>query len=71
LGSQILPTFVTREAGDKFILRFDEPFCADQSKPEDEAVDQVVKISAELIEDRVKQYPTQWYIFKDMWKKDE
>lgn len=71
LGSAIVPTLIVREPDDTFRMIFEEPIYADTSKPEDEAVPALAKRCAVIIESYVKRYPTQWYIFKDMWSKDE
>ena len=71
LGSAIVPTLMVREQDDTFRLIFEEPIYADRQKPEDEAVLELTKRCASIIESYVRRYPTQWYIFKDMWNKDE
>lgn len=71
LGSPIVPTLIVRQPDDTFRMVFEEPIFADMDKKEDEAVLELAKKCASIIEAYVKRYPTQWYIFKDMWNKDE
>ena len=71
LGSAVVPTLIVRQPDDTFRMVFEEPIYADRSKPEDEAVLEIANKCASIIEGYVKKYPTQWYIFKDMWSKDE
>ena len=71
LGSAIVPTLIVREPGDTFRMTFEEPILADLQKTEDEAVLELTKRCASIIESYVGRYPTQWYVFKDMWSKDE
>ena len=71
LGSPIVPTLIVRQPDDTFSMIFEEPISADMNKAEDEAVLELASRCASIIEGYVKRYPTQWYIFKDMWSKDE
>ena len=71
LGSAIIPTLITREPDNTFRMIFEEPICADRDRPEEESVRETTKRCAAIIESYVRRYPTQWYIFKDMWNKDE
>ena len=71
LGSAIVPTLIVRQPDDTFLMVFEEPIYADMNKTEDDAVLELAKSCASIIERYVKRYPTQWYIFKDMWSKDE
>ena len=71
LGAAIVPTLIVRQPDDTFSMTFEEPIYADREKAEDEAVLELTKKCASIIETYVKRYPTQWYIFKDMWSKDE
>ena len=70
LGAPIVPTLIVRQPDDTFRLTFEEPICADTRKPEDAAVLELAAKCASIIESYVRRYPTQWYIFKDMWNKD-
>jgi KDO2-lipid IV(A) lauroyltransferase len=71
LGSAIIPTLIVRQPDDTFLMTFEKPIYADRTKPEEEAVLELAEKCAVIIESYVKKYPTQWYIFKDMWNKDE
>ncbi|MDD5428583.1 MAG: lysophospholipid acyltransferase family protein [Candidatus Omnitrophica bacterium] len=71
LGAPIIPTLIVRQPDDTFLMTFEEPIRADSAKKEDEAVPELGRKCASIIESYVKKYPTQWYVFKDMWSKDE
>ncbi len=71
LGSAIIPTLIVRQPDDTFRMTFEAPIYADQKKPEDEAVLEASKRCAAIIESYVRRYPAQWYVFRDMWNKDE
>lgn len=71
LGAGLVPTFVIRQPDDTFRMVFEKPIYADHSKPEEEAIAELTGKIAAVIGSYVKKYPTQWYIFKNMWKKDE
>ena len=71
LGSAIVPTLVVREPDDTFRITFEEPIYADQDMAEDAAILELTKKCAQVMESYVRRYPTQWYIFRDMWSKDE
>lgn len=71
LGSAIIPTLIVRQPDDTFLMTFEAPIYADRKKPEDEAVLETCARCAAIIESYVRRYPTQWYVFRDMWSKDE
>lgn len=71
LGSAIIPTLIVRQPDDTFRMIFEPPIYADMNKTEGEAVPELARKCASIIEGYVRRYPTQWYIFKDMWSKDE
>ena len=71
LGAPLVPTLVIRQPDDTYRLIFEPPMYADRGKSEEEAVSELTGKCAGMIESYVKKYPTQWYIFRDMWKKDE
>lgn len=71
LGAPLVPTLITRQPDDTFRMAFEPPIYADQGKSEECAVGELTIKCAGVIESYVKKYPTQWYIFRNMWKKDE
>lgn len=71
LGAPIVPTLLVRQPDDTFTMTFEEPIYADSAKNESDAVLDLGRKCASKIESYVRKYPTQWYVFKDMWSKDE
>ncbi|MDD5436536.1 MAG: lysophospholipid acyltransferase family protein [Candidatus Omnitrophica bacterium] len=71
LGAALIPTLIVREPDDTFRLTFEEPIYADSAKSEGPGALELASKCAAIIEGYVRRYPTQWYIFKDMWNKDE
>ncbi len=67
IGSAIVPCFMLREDGDKFRLVFEEPIYPDHNEKEETALISLTKECIAVIESYVRKYPTQWFIFKDIW----
>jgi len=70
IGSAIVPTFMLREKDDTFRLVFENPIFADQAQGEDQAIEDLAKKYMSVMEFFIKQDPTQWYVFKDIWETD-
>ena len=71
IGSAIVPIFMVREDGDRFRLVAEGPIYPDRTEPEEESVRKVTKRYLAVIESYVRKYPTQWFIFKDIWNNDD
>jgi KDO2-lipid IV(A) lauroyltransferase len=69
-GAAILPTFIVREPDDTFRLFIDEPLYADLQQDEESAVFDLAKRYLLSIEACVRKYPSQWYIFRDLWEQN-
>lgn len=69
-GAAILPTFMVREPDDTFRLFIDEPIYADPRKDEASAIAGLMKQYLASIESCVRKYPSQWYIFRDLWEQN-
>ena len=69
-GSAILPTFMVRNPDDSFRLFIGGPILADCSKEETAAIKEVAGRYLKPIESCIKQYPTQWYVFRNIWDND-
>lgn len=67
-GAAILPTFMVREPDDTFRLFIDEPLYAETQQDEESAVVGLAKRYLLSIESCVRKYPSQWYIFRDLWE---
>jgi len=72
-GATILPSFLTRDANDKFTLTIEEPIYIDSIADEDneEAILKIMKQYAAVIERKVRENPTQWMMFREFWLKEK
>ncbi len=69
-GATILPSFLVREKDNNFVLTFDEPFLASEVNAEhvsEDVLDVTMKKYAGIIESKIRQYPTQWMMFRKFW----
>lgn len=71
LGSCIVPCFMIREEDDTFRLVFEPPIFPDTSEPEEIALKRLAKKYSAVIESYVRRYPTQWYMFREVWNNGE
>ena len=66
-GAPIVPAFLIREQNDCFTLIFEEPiFPSENGHSKAEQLSMIKKYVA-VIENKVKQYPTQWFMFQRFW----
>jgi lauroyl/myristoyl acyltransferase len=70
VGSPIVPSFMIRQKDDTFILFLEKPIFPDTGAEEKSAIEALTKKCASVIESYVRRYPTQWYIFRDIWSAD-
>ncbi len=61
-GSPIIPVFMLRNPGDTFTLKFGEPVNCDSG-----SMERITSECKNVIEELVKKYPEQWYMFKRFW----
>ncbi len=69
-GAPILPTFLVRTAEGQFELIFDPPiFPPDRvdGQIEDEALRGLMQRHTQVIEEKIRQFPTQWLMFREFW----
>jgi lauroyl/myristoyl acyltransferase len=71
LGSEIVPVFMIRKNTDMFSLVFEDPVPRPESGDDVRDTEEFLKRCVAVIERYVKEYPTQWYMFKKMWNGDE
>jgi lauroyl/myristoyl acyltransferase len=66
-GSSIVPGFMLRNPDDSFTLRIEKPieFKPSGNKPKDLA--DLIVIYKNIIEDYIRKYPDQWYVFHKFW----
>ena len=65
-GAAIVPAFLTRDQNDHFTLAFEKPIFPTQDTGED-AVKKIMQQYIKIVEDAVRQHPTQWYMFQRFW----
>jgi KDO2-lipid IV(A) lauroyltransferase len=66
-GASIVPGFMLRNPDDTFTLRIEKPieFSASGDKVKDLA--DLVTVYKKVIEDYIRKYPEQWYVFRKFW----
>lgn len=66
-GAPILPVFMVRNADDTFTLKIEKPmeFTATADKETD--IKKIIVQYKTIIEDYIRKYPDQWYMFKKFW----
>lgn len=70
IGSVIVPCFTVREKGDRFKLLVGKPILPDQKLDEEAAIEKITGEYLKTIEACIRAYPTQWYVFKNIWSED-
>lgn len=68
-GAPIIPGFLIRTQEDSFFLKFEEPIYPPQSGDEQENLLSVMKAYAAVIERKIREYPSQWLMFREFWIK--
>jgi len=66
-GAPIVGTFIVREKHEKFRMYFDKPIYFNPSGDRKGDMIGLMNIYMKVIENRIRQYPDQWYIFRHMW----
>ena len=61
-GASIVPGFVLRQSDDTHIIKFLKPLETDGSEEE------IMRDYTQVIEQMIRQYPTQWLMFREFWK---
>lgn len=67
MGSAIVPCFLVRNPDDRFTMHVEKPIYPDPSLGEEDDTGRLMGACAGIIESYVKRFPTQWYVFKDIW----
>ena len=69
-GAVIVPTFAVREPDDSYRLFYEKPLdytpCGDKDKDLKNLTEKVIAI----IEDKIRRYPQQWFMFMEFWASD-
>lgn len=64
-GAPIIPAFLVREPGDRFRFIFEQPILPRGGVDETAEVDRLMRVSLAVLEQYIRRYPTQWYLFRD------
>lgn len=71
-GAPIIPTFLIRNADDSFTMEFGEliyPPVVQEDVVTEELLYAIMQKYTAVIEEKVRQYPTQWLMFREFWLK--
>jgi lauroyl/myristoyl acyltransferase len=72
-GAGIVPTFLIRTSTGKFTMSFAKPvyppFVDDQTVVGDEVLRGIINQYIPVIEDKIRQHPSQWLMFREFWVK--
>ena len=66
-GASIVPGFLIRTPDDSFELRFEPPISYHAIGNVETDEKKVTDLCVEAIEDYIKRYPSQWYMFRRFW----
>jgi len=71
IGSCIVPCFMIREEDDTFRLILEPPIFPKSGQNTEAAAIELAKEYTSVIESYVRKYPTQWYMFREVWSNNE
>ncbi len=69
-GAPIVPCFMTRNPDDTFVLSLEQPIVPPLEIKETIAQDALIKVMrqyTDVIENKIRQFPTQWLMFREFW----
>ncbi|MEI6631386.1 MAG: lysophospholipid acyltransferase family protein [bacterium] len=66
-GASIVPTFMVRNADDTFTLRIEKSIEANAQGDKEKQMKDLISRYKIIIEDYIKKYPEQWYMFRRFW----
>ena len=69
-GAAIVPTFMVRQPDDSFRLFMEPPIFAGHGEDESRAVTELANRYVRVMETYIRRYPTQWYVFRELWECD-
>lgn len=64
-GAPIVPAFLVREEGERYRMIFESPIVPDPSRGEEPEIERMTREALGVLERYIRQYPTQWYLFRD------
>lgn len=68
-GAAIVPGFMLRNPDDSFTLRIEEPVKFNPTGDKLKDLTELVKVYKNILEDYIRKYPDQWYVFRRFWAK--
>ncbi len=66
-GASIVPTFIIRLPDDTFQFIFEKPIFYSATGDSDSDVQRIIESCIKVIEEYVKRYPSQWFMFRRFW----
>jgi len=66
-GASIVPGFLIRNTDDTFTLRIEKPIEVEPYSGRNRDIVGVISRYKNIIEDYIRKYPDQWYMFKQFW----
>jgi KDO2-lipid IV(A) lauroyltransferase len=66
-GAIILPAFMLRNPDDSFTLSFEAPIKFNPTEDKSKDLLDLMRLSKTVIEDYIRKYPDQWYMFRRFW----
>lgn len=67
-GAPIVPGFMVRNKDDTFTLTMERPVEFSPSGDRDRDLAELIKRCKTIIEDYIRRYPEQWYMFRQFWE---
>lgn len=68
-GAPIVPGFMLRNADDSFTLRIEKPIEFSPSGDKVKDLAGLITVYKKVMEDYIRKYPEQWYVFRKFWVK--
>jgi KDO2-lipid IV(A) lauroyltransferase len=66
-GASIVPGFMLRNPDDSFTLRMEKPVEFTPSGDKAKDLEDLIGVYKNIIQDYIRKYPEQWYIFRKFW----
>ncbi len=66
-GAPIIPTFMIRQKFNRFKFVFEKPISYQPTDNEENDVKTLINSYISIIEQYIRKYPDQWYVFRNIW----
>ncbi len=66
-GALIVPTFIIRTPDDTFQFTFEKPISYNTTDDFEDDVRRIIESYLKVIEEHVRKYPSQWFMFRRFW----